>query len=103
MLKMHSGLVAAAITVLILASSAALGDEPSTSKDLKTYTCKDAMRLSGEERVIALALLHGYNLGKKNTTQFNTEAMARVTDSFIDYCLDHPAEKALESFEKVSK
>jgi len=61
------------------------------------------MILSGEDREIAMALLHGYRLGKKNTTQYVTEVLAEATDSFMDYCLDHPMDNALATFEKFTK
>jgi len=41
-------------------------------------------------------------LGKKGTTQYEVDALAQVTDQFIDYCLDHPAAHALQSFEKFA-
>ena len=50
-----------------------------------------------------LALAHGYVIGKQGTTLFDTEAMAKTTDIFIDYCLDHPTEKALAAFERSGK
>jgi hypothetical protein len=28
--------------------------------------------------------------------------LAQITDRFIDHCLDHPADKALQSFEKLA-
>jgi hypothetical protein len=65
--------------------------------------CKDVVRLSGSERENALALVHGYRLGKMNTTQYDIEALSDLTDRFIDYCLDNPNDKALSSFEKLGK
>ncbi len=88
-----------ALSLLVPATFAA----ESTTNDLNSYLCKDLMRLSGEDREIALALVHGYRLGKLGTTQFETEALAEITDRFLEYCLDHPGENALASFEKVAK
>jgi len=48
-------------------------------------------------------MAHGYVMGKKNTTVFDTDAMAKTTDLFIGYCLDHPTEKALGAFERSGK
>lgn len=59
--------------------------------------------LSGTDRDIALALMHGYMLGKKNKTQYVIEELGETTDNFLDYCLDHPTENALQAFEKVYK
>ena len=78
-------------------------EEPSSQKDLSAFVCKDVMRLSGSERENALALVHGYRLGKMNTTQYEIETLSDLTDRFIDYCLDNPNDKALASFEKLGK
>jgi hypothetical protein len=77
--------------------------EQSKPRDLKDYQCKDIMILSGEDRGIAFALLHGYRLGKKNTTQFEAVVLAEATDNIMDYCLDHPKDNALAAFEKFTK
>jgi hypothetical protein len=82
---------------------AVAAEEPSTQKDLKQFACKDVMRLSGSEREYALAFVHGYRLGKMDTTQYEIEALLAITDKFIDYCLDNPNDNALAAFEKLGK
>lgn len=72
-------------------------------KDLKSYSCKDIMRLSGEDRDLAIGVLHAYLLGKKGTTQFDVQTLAESTDKFIEHCLDNPNDKALESMETLTK
>ena len=102
MSKSLRNLMTAAVTLaLFFGGSAALAEEPSTQKDLKGFTCKDIMRLSGSERENALALVHGYRLGKMNTTQYEIEALAAITDQYIDHCLDNPNDNALAAFEKI--
>jgi hypothetical protein len=59
--------------------------------------------MSGAERDLALAFVHGYMLGKKGTTRYDIEKLSAITDRFLDYCLDHPTENALRSFEKVAR
>ena len=95
--------VAVTLAALCFGGSTILAGEPSKPRDLNDYQCKDVMILSGEDREIAMALLHGYRLGKKNTTQYVTEVLAKATDSFMDYCLDHPMDNALATFEKFTK
>lgn len=95
--------VAITFTLLCLGGSPAFAGELSEPKDLKDYRCKDVMILSGEDREIAIAFVHGYRLGKKNTTQYVPEVLAEATDNFMDYCLDRPADNALEAFEKFTK
>ena len=93
----------AAIGTLFLGGGNAYAEEAPKPTDLKSYACKDIMRLSGTERDISLALAHGYVLGKKNQTQFVTEELAAISDNFVEYCLDHPTENALQAFEKLAK
>jgi hypothetical protein len=92
---------AAVTAALFFGGSAIAAEEPSAQKDLSSFQCKDVMRLSGSERENALALLHGYRLGKMNTTEYEIEALAAITDKFIDHCLDNPGDKALAAFEKI--
>ena len=98
----HRLLTAAAIAALFLGGSTALAEEQPQMKDMTNSLCKDVMRYSGEDRVIALAILHGYRLGKKNTTQYDPQALGQLSDKFMEYCLDHPSEKALAAFEKIA-
>lgn len=95
---------AAAVMTFILFSTAAGAAEPTDGKrDFGTLSCKDIMRLSGEDRDIALAFAHGYRLGKMNTTRYDVDTLAQITDRFIDYCLDNPKDNALAAFEKIAR
>ena len=102
-ISLRNLMTAAVASALFVGGSATLAEEPSTQKDLSAFQCKDLMRLSGSEREYALAFVHGYRLGKMNTTQYDIEALAAITDKFIDHCLDNPNDNALESFEKLGK
>ena len=99
-----SCIITSMLIALSFAGTNVLAAAPSDStKDLSSFQCKDMMRLSGEDRQIALALVHGYALGKKGTTQYDVERLSQITDQFVDYCLDHPAENALKSFDKMAQ
>ena len=93
---------AAAAAALVLGSTAIFAEEQPAMKDMSTRLCKELMILSGEERVIALAFIQGYGLGKKNTTKYDPEALGQISDKLMDYCLDNPKEKALAAFEKIA-
>jgi len=106
MFKLNVGAVAlATLTALSLVATNVLAADPPSrnARDLKENSCKDIMRLSGVDRDVALALAHGYVLGKKGTTKFEVDALAQITEKFIDYCLDNPKENALAAFEKIAK
>lgn len=71
------------------------------NKDLNDYLCKDVMRMSGENRSVSLGVLHGYMMGINGTTKFNHEKLLKVTDNFVENCLDNPNSKALDVFKKT--
>ena len=88
----------------LFGSNAFAADPPKRDvRDLAGNTCKDVMRLSGQDRDVALALAHGYVLGKKGTTKYEIDVLAGITDRFIDHCLDNPKANALDAFEKIAK
>lgn len=97
---------AAAMAVLSLPTGGAFAAQPQGEKDVRdlgSSSCKEVMRLSGQDRDVALALAHGYVLGKKGTTKYEIEVLAQITDKFIDYCLDNPKANALDAFETIAK
>ena len=71
--------------------------------EITDYLCKDIMRMSDDERAVSMGVLHGYRLGKKGVTSFVAEDLAKVSNEFIEYCLDNPHEKAMASFEKLAE
>ena len=94
--------VAVTCAMLCLSGSGILAEEAPETKDLNDYLCKDVMLLSGVDRDIALALVHGLRLGEKKTTKLVTQELAESTDNFMDYCLDNPKANALEAFRKFT-
>ena len=96
------------VTMFVISASLAVVSTSGTSaetaeKELNDYSCKDIMRLTGDDRRGAIALFHGYFLGKQGKTTFNTETLMGRTDQFTDHCLDNPTMKALDSMARVSK
>jgi len=104
MQKHNHGVFTAIITGLLLfASTNVNAEQAKTERDMTDRLCKDVMRLSGSERDFALVWLHAYTLGKKGKTKYVVADLAEITDQYLDYCLDHPNENALKSFEKLAK
>lgn len=101
-----NAVVAIALFALSMSNSTMLAAQPKGGKDVKdlrSSSCKEVMRLSGQDRDVAIALAHGYVLGKKGTTKYEIEALAQITDKFIDYCLENPKANALDAFERIAK
>ena len=63
--------------------------------DVGDATCRDVLTLSGEEKDFVIVFLHGYVLGTTGATSYNTDALADITDAFLDSCIDRPEESAL--------
>ena len=103
LISRHSLMFAAASVACCLPTMPVDAAESLGKGDLASHACKDVMRLSGEDRDIALALVHGYVLGRKGTTKYDVETLAQITDRFIDYCLENPKENALAAFEKIAR
>ncbi|MFM1817104.1 MAG: HdeA/HdeB family [Pseudomonadota bacterium] len=97
----HSLILTAVLTIPLLHATA--GAAEGEEVDMNHYLCKDIMRMSGEERGVALGVMHGYALGKKGATSFKSDEASALSSEFIEYCLDNPTAKALESFEKLMK
>lgn len=90
-------------TVDAVAQDAKPGMAADKPTELSSFLCKDIMRLHTEERSIAIGMMHGYFLGKKNATSYVSSVLGKVSDDFTEYCLDHPSEKAIDAFAKLVK
>ena len=74
--------------------------QESTVKDISSFTCKDIMRAT-DDRDAAISFLHGYFVGKKGVTDFDTAKLGEATDKFIEYCLDNPGKGALAAMDSM--
>jgi hypothetical protein len=83
-------------------SGIAMGEDEG-QLDLNNYACKDVMRMSGNDRDLAIVALHAFIMGKKGTTKIDIAKLTGVTDTFIETCLDNPNNKALDTMDKLSK
>ena len=83
---------------LIASSPISAEQQPRT---VEQYLCKDVMRESGANRVVAIAFLHGYLVGKSGSGKFDLEVLHKQSDDFIEQCLDNPAQKAVDVMAKV--
>ena len=106
--RIRSWMFAAALAAPLLlvagqgaAQSAKAPAKSDQADDLDRFLCKDVMRMSGEDRVIAISVLHGYTLGRKNATKYVPAELAKMSDSFVEHCLNNPNDKALQAFTKL--
>lgn len=79
----------------------AQGDEASkpiesAQTNLDDALCRDVMILSGIERDVTIAFLHGVLVGKSGNMMINPDQMTDSTDDFLNMCLDAPNAKAMD-------
>ena len=103
MFKLQRIIFSIVAVALIMGSTCVVFADTDVSKDLTSSACKDLMRYSGEDRVIALAFAHGYWLGKKGTTIYNPTKLGEASDELIETCLDNPNAKALKTLGDILK
>lgn len=104
MLKIFRSFAPAAFAAVALGFSlSSFAEGEAQVEDMNAYKCKDVMRMSGEDRDVAMAVLHGYMLGKKGVVSFVPAELGKASNDFIEYCLDHPADNAMETFAKFAK
>ena len=88
------------MSVVLRAGSPVHAEADTKAGDLNNYLCKDLIRFSGTTRDIAIGVLHGFYLGKKNTMTYDIESLSKKTDEVFEYCLDNPNSKTLAAFGK---
>jgi hypothetical protein len=87
------------VGALVLAFVGAISpawSQTSPEREVERFTCKDVMREPSTSREVVIAFLHGYLLGKSGTSKFDVDLLKAQTDAFIDQCLDHPGDKAVD-------
>jgi hypothetical protein len=97
MINCRLGLSAA----ILLAGLSCAFAQQGNSRSVEQYLCKDVMREHGDNRDVAIAFLHGFMLGKSGSSAFDLDDLHKKTTGFIEYCLDHPAEKAVDAMATV--
>ena len=68
--------------------------------NLKSLTCRDALKMPRTESRDTVLFFHGFVSGKKNEMIFNADKLAEATDRIVDGCIDNPDTSLLEMFEK---
>ncbi|MFZ3226368.1 MAG: HdeA/HdeB family chaperone [Candidatus Sulfotelmatobacter sp.] len=96
----QSHVALSAVLLLSLGVSCAAAQTANT-RTIDQYLCKDVMREHGDNRDVTIAFLHGFLLGKSGIASFDTDLLHKQTSAFIEYCLDHPGEKAVDAMAKI--
>lgn len=100
-MKVHRAFIVGA--ALFLSWLGGASAQQGNMRSVEQYLCKDVMREHGTNRDVAIAFLNGFLLGKSGSASFDIDALHKRNADFIEYCLDHSAEKAADAMEKVEK
>ena len=89
---------------MMVGGGAAMADESAPAAtdefNLKSLTCRDALKMPRVESRDTVLFFHGFVSGKKNEMIFKADKLAEATDRIIDGCIDSPETSLLEMFEK---
>ena len=99
-MKTQSRIALSALPLLALGVSWAAAQTANT-RTVDQYLCKDVMREHGDNRDVTIAFLHGFLLGKSGSAGFDIDLLHKQTSAFIEYCLDHPGERAVDAMSKT--
>lgn len=93
----------AAAVAISMVHSAECRAQVTAQLDIDKITCREALKMTGDERAFTVIYFHGFMSGKKNETHFDGPALSEATDKIADYCIDNPSETLLKSFETIRK
>jgi hypothetical protein len=98
------GLLLVSITMGVLSVGGQVSAQPETQPaptiDLEAITCRDLLKMGGEEEENTMLFMHGYMSGKREETMVNAGELAAVTDQVMNTCIDQPSEPLIQVFEQ---
>lgn len=102
-IKMNNPKAVTLLIVLLLAFpyTSCAKSERGDKSDLSQVACVDVVKLDEKDRDNVISLLHGFTFGKMGVTTFNSADMGKASAIFIEYCRNHPKERALPVMEKI--
>ena len=94
---MTSCIAATAVCVLGIADAQA---NDANKIDMGSITCRDLLKMSGEEEQNTMIFFHGYFNGIKKDLSIDEDALTKATDDIKDFCIDNTNETVAKAFEK---
>jgi HdeA/HdeB family len=98
-----SPILSATLVTIAFIGLARAEDDVETRIQIDEITCREALKMSGDERTFTAVFFHGFVSGKKNETLFDAPALSEATDKIADFCIDNPSEPLLKAFETIRK
>ncbi|MEA5508381.1 HdeA family protein [Crocosphaera sp. UHCC 0190] len=71
-----------------------------TKVDLSKVSCRELLKMPGEDKRLTLVFFHGFISAKKNQMMVDSIALREATNQVTDYCIDNPDATLMSAFEK---
>lgn len=101
-IKKLLGMIAltAFVSQMTIMISQAQDTDDSSPVDLGKISCRELLKMPGDDKRLTLVFFHGFMNGKKNQMTFDRVALRDATDKVTEYCIDHPADTLISVFDK---
>jgi hypothetical protein len=71
--------------------------------NMETFTCRELMLASSEDRALIISLFHGFFNGKNNQTAMDVVKTAKITDEIENHCVDNSQKTLMSVFQEYWK
>lgn len=71
---------------------------PPPTVDLASLSCREFLRMGGQERDDVVVFMQGYLSGQRQEKAVNLGALAQSTDKAVDACIDDPRKHLIDAF-----
>ncbi len=81
-------------------SSHAQNNSEETKVYLTQISCRELLKMPGEDRRLTLVFFHGFMSAKDNQMIVDRIQLREATDKITDYCIDNPDETLMNTFDE---
>jgi hypothetical protein len=86
--------------LIAVGGSASAADRSATIM-IDKVTCREMLKMGGDERDFTIIYMHGFINGTQNTMEFDGPKLTEATDMVLDACISNPDATILSVFDKV--
>jgi len=91
----------AAVATAALAALSAAADADDETVNIEQISCREMLKMEGEERDLTLIFMHGFVSGEKAAPELDETELSDATETILDTCIDNPGDSVLSVFHKV--
>ncbi len=91
----------AMLLIGVAASTGAPAQDEGITIEIDKMTCREMLKMGGDERDFTMIFLHGFVSGARGETVFDGPALTAASDAVLDACIDAPEAPLLDTFSKA--